>query len=87
MTIETTRSIKCFWTGYFQDDYRKQVAIVTENKSVVTTDGEEIVAWVRRRGYNILTINEHDLKTIHKSIQSQSQTIKHTEKKKRAQNW
>ena len=44
MTIETTRSIKCFWTGYFQDDYRKQVAIVTENKSVVTTDGEEIVA-------------------------------------------
>ena len=51
MTIETTRSIKCFWTGYFQDDSRKQVAIVTEqvaivteNKSVVTTDGEEIVA-------------------------------------------
>ena len=44
MTIETTRSIKCFWTGYFQDDSRKQVAIVTENKSVVTTDGEKIVA-------------------------------------------
>ena len=44
MTIETTRSIKCFWIGYFQDDSRKQVVIVTENKSVVTKDGEEIVA-------------------------------------------
>ena len=43
MTIEATRSMYCLWAGYFQDDSRKHVAIVTEDKSLVTTDGEEIV--------------------------------------------
>ena len=45
MIIETTRSIYCLWIGlYFQDDSRKYVAMVAENKSVVTTDGEETAA-------------------------------------------
>ena len=44
MTMETTRSMYCLWTGYSQDDSRKHVAMVTEGKSVVTTDGEETVA-------------------------------------------
>ena len=44
MTIETTRSTYCIWTGFFQDDSRKYVAMVTENKSLVTTNDEETVA-------------------------------------------
>ena len=44
MTIETTRSKSCLWTGYFQDDSGKYVAFVTKNKSVVTTCGKETVA-------------------------------------------
>ena len=44
MTIETTRSMYCLWIGYSQNDTRKHVADVTEDKSVVTTDGEETVA-------------------------------------------
>ena len=44
MTIETARSMSCFRTGYFQDNSRKHVAVVREDKSVVTTDGEETVA-------------------------------------------
>ena len=35
--------------------------MVTEDKSVVTTDDEEIVAEVTRRGYSILIIYEHAL--------------------------
>ena len=30
--------------GFLQDDSRKHVAIVTEDKSIVTTDGKETVA-------------------------------------------
>ena len=44
MTIETIRSICFLWTGYFQDDPRKHVAIIAEDKNVVTTDGKETVA-------------------------------------------
>ena len=44
MTIETIRSICFLWTGYFQDDLRKHVAIIAEDKNVVTTDGKETVA-------------------------------------------
>ena len=44
MTIEITRSMYCLWKSYFQDDSRKHVAVVTEDKSLVTTDGEETVA-------------------------------------------
>ena len=46
MTIETTRSKSCLWTGYFQDDSGKYVAFVTKNKSAVTTCGKETVAYV-----------------------------------------
>ena len=34
MAIEATRSMYCLWTGYFQDNSRKHVAMVTEDKSV-----------------------------------------------------
>ena len=44
MTIETIRSMCFLWTGYFQDDPRKHVAIIAEDKNVVTTDGKETVA-------------------------------------------
>ena len=44
MTIETIRSICFLWTGYFQDDPRKHVATIAEDKNVVTTDGKETVA-------------------------------------------
>ena len=44
MPIETTRSMYCLRTGYCQDDSRKHVTMVTEDKSMVTTDGEETVA-------------------------------------------
>ena len=61
MTIETTRSMYCFWTGYFQSDSRKHVVMVTIDKSVVRTNGEESVAEVTRRCYSILIIYEHAL--------------------------
>ena len=44
MTIETTRSMYCLWTGYFQNSSRNHVVMVTEDKSMVTNDGEETVA-------------------------------------------
>ena len=44
MAIEATRSMCCLWTDYFQDNSRKHVAMVTEDKSVVITDDEETVA-------------------------------------------
>ena len=40
MNIETTRYMSCLWTGYFQDDSRKYVVMVTVDESVVTIDGE-----------------------------------------------
>ena len=42
-----------------QDNSREHVAMVTEDKSVVTTNGEETVAQVMQRGYSILTIYTH----------------------------
>ena len=51
----------CNAPGIFQDDSKKYVAMVTEDKRVVTTDGEVTVAKVARRGYSILTIYEHAL--------------------------
>ena len=34
MNIETTRPMQCLWTDYFQDDSRKSVAVIIEDKSV-----------------------------------------------------
>ena len=44
MTIETTKSMYCLFTGYFQNDSRKHIAMVTEDKNVVKANGEETVA-------------------------------------------
>ena len=44
MTIETARSMYCLWTGYFQENSRKHVVIVMDDKSLATIDGKETVA-------------------------------------------
>ena len=44
MIIETTRSMYFLWIGYFQDDSRMHVAVVTEGKRMVAIDDEETVA-------------------------------------------
>ena len=45
----------------FKDDSKRDVAMVTEDRSLVTTDGEESVTWATRHCYIILTIYEHAL--------------------------
>ena len=45
----------------FHNNFRKDVAMVTEDKSVVTTDDDKTVAEVTRCGYSILIIYEHAL--------------------------
>ena len=60
MTIRNNQ-IYVMSLGIFRDDSKKYVAMVTEGKRVVTTDGEETVAKVARRGCSILTIYEHAL--------------------------
>ena len=77
MTIETTRSMYCFWTGYFQSDSRKHVVMVTIDKSVVRTNGEESVAEVTRRCYSILIIYEHALEPYTK-LSSHTATLSNT---------
>ena len=46
MTIETARSMYCLWTvhSYFQENSRKHVVIVMDDKSLATIDGKETVA-------------------------------------------
>ena len=88
MPIETTRSMYCLLTGYSQDDSRKHVTMVTEDKSMVTTDGEETVTKAMRHGYSILTIYEDALEPYTNypvTHTIKTQTIKHTGRKKRAQ--
>ena len=41
MTIETARSMYC---SYFQENSRKHVVIVMDDKSLATIDGKETVA-------------------------------------------
>ena len=60
MTIRNNQ-IYVMSLGIFQNDSKKHVAMVTEDKRVVTADGEVTVAKVARRGYSILTIYEHAL--------------------------
>ena len=45
----------------FQDNFREHVVMVTEDKTVVTTDDKETVAQFTLGGYSILTIYEHTL--------------------------
>ena len=60
MAIEATRSMCCLWTDYFQDNSRKHVAMVTEDKSVVTTDDEKLLYKSR----NVATVSYPFLNTL-----------------------
>ena len=67
MTIETTRSMLMslhkLFSRMIPEIMLQRVIKVPEDKSMVTTDGEETIAKVTQRVYSILTIYEHALET------------------------
>ena len=55
--------------------------MVTEDKSMVATDGEETVVKVRRRGCSILTIYEHALE-LYTKLSSHTVKLRNTPKRR-----